>query len=238
LSDAKAGRKEAVFRFNALLYERLAKRMIVIEDPDRDEVGEAMLDMYRTHLGKQDITLSLERFLGEQAITRRVNRAAEKAMQNLRDRWFRYREMRMEAGLSDSAVFQARANRFWETAAVLLGAPVYALGWLLNSWPFLGVEWLVRNRVPILEFQISIRLSVGIFAWLFWWLLVWIVVALAGGPFWIPMLLMPLTGLFCVYYTDDWRAWRERRNWNRLDQEQQEELSRRRSEVVEAFQSL
>jgi len=238
LPKPESGSKEAMFRFNALLYERLAKRMVLIEDPDRDEIAEDMLDMYRSHLGDQDETLSVERFLGEQTISRRINRAGAKAMQDLRDPWLEYRKMREVADVSDAVVFHARGNRFWETAAILLGAPFYALGWLFNSWPFLLVEWLVRNRVPILEFQVSIRVSVGIFGWLFWWLLVWIGTAIAGGPFWIPMLAMPLTGIFCVSYTDAWRAWWDRRKWNLLDGKEKEALGRKRSDVVASFQSL
>ncbi len=238
---SNSGRKAGVERFNQALYTGLSEQMVLIQNPKDDAVVEGVLTWVRARLpwgGWWPLDKKAGRLQAEQAGTAPINEASEARKKPVREAWDGYAELLEATGLRRGDLAEMDRNTPGTTAAVLLGAPMYAIGWVLNSWPFWLVEWLVRTKVPVLEFKLSIRLSVGIFAWLFWWLGVWIVAALAGGPFWIPFFVMPITGLFCVYYTDLFRNWIRRVRWNRLSENRRESLHHQYTHLKGMIQSL
>jgi hypothetical protein len=118
-------------------------------------------------------------------------------------------------------VVPGRRPHTWLSIPLLVtGAPIAALGWLLNAVPVYLADWIAARTVTREDFHTSVSAATGGFGYLVWWVLLWTLAAISGNHFFrVMVLLAPLLAYVMIYWWEGYRLLRAKHRWGRLKQE-------------------
>jgi len=236
-ANAPGGMKE----ITEALRKELEKHVVVIREKEDEDWTDHLLVQHRNNRNDPfapHTEYNSPRLAGEKAITDRVNamEAEEKArwkgkVEGYQRELARYRS-------SDRALAGKPAFSLLRALALVLGAPLYALSFLIHCLP-LGLAWLTGygKWVPRYEFKASVALAAGLVLYLLYALAILIVSTViwnGATAVWI-LVLAGICGGFMLWYADLWKRWKTFLAFRRIPAGAREELKAKREEIGEYF---
>jgi glycerol-3-phosphate O-acyltransferase/dihydroxyacetone phosphate acyltransferase len=210
---------EGTDRFTEELSRRMRALIVSVENESDDALAEQLLVMARSRrrfslwpvLGNDPMIL-----LQEQSVADFVNRLSSHDKAELSDRCGRYFEALQKASVSDRAVAEAKKDSLAEKLFLLLGMPVFVVGFIFNYFPARLARYIADREIESVEFYAPVMLVLAMGAYLLyyggWWL------ALGWQGMWI-LPLLAIAGYFSVLYRDFFQVWNHRRKWAALPEE-------------------
>jgi glycerol-3-phosphate O-acyltransferase / dihydroxyacetone phosphate acyltransferase len=131
-----------------------------------------------------------------------------------------YELMLKRHGLMDMVIPDKRPHRWVSIPLLALGAPLAAIGWLLNIVPVRFSQWLAAKTVTREDFYTSVAAAAGGFGYFSWWVLLWAIAAFSGNnPLRMLVLVAPLLAYLMVYWWEGYLFLRAKRRWGVLKRE-------------------
>ena len=238
LPEYRENASQAMASLTDVLRERMEQHIVIVTQEEDDELAEYLhlLDRTRRPYPLFPITAREGSPLPEEMrIAGFVNRLDGAQQGALLGKTRPYIRQLGQAGLDDRAVGGKNYATSINAILLLLGFPLFALGYLWNYLPAWLGRHIAATRVKTLEFKAPVRWGVSIAAYLLYFLLWLIIVAIAGawGSLLPAVLALFLLGPFALYYQEF--AARFRKSWafQRLPRQQQEALRAQRGELVQ-----
>ena len=237
-SLARENMSKAVATFNEDLYDRMAERIVIVEKGD-EELAEYLLRLDRSErpgsvfpiVGKSKADLQAEKKVSE---TVRQLPAAEKAALLERARAY-FRKLK-KLDIRDADLVHAKFSPFWSGILLVLGLPLFLIGFLFNFLPIRLGKIIPDTKVKRKEFLAPVFWAVSLGTMLIWWILWIIVLLIIGKPLWV-LALIPLTllGFVALLYAEFFQRTARKLRVRRLDAEQRTALLRERAELANAL---
>jgi 1-acyl-sn-glycerol-3-phosphate acyltransferase len=170
------------------LEKRMAEQLVIIEKPEDEPLFEFLLPLKRISLGKRplfpvvgtsDKQLDAEKSLGEQ-----LNGMATEDKSKLWQKTAALQENIEKQALRAEDLLGERlqnANTPFGTLLLLLFAPLFALGALLNMVPYILAKKISKQRVKKAEYFASVFIGVGLVSYLLYMLLIFLAVGFTLG---------------------------------------------------------
>lgn len=232
-------------RAEVLLTKDIEARMkaciIHIEHPDDDDLVEKIFLLSRseeTHIFFDEYLPQKSRLELEKNIASHVNKLSSSSKETLKNQIFQYFDRLIRLNVSDAAVKNSKVN-FWMKVLLIIGFPVFLIGYLLHILPLHLTRRTVKKQVEQLEFRAPVFVGIGIFSFLFYYLLWFLLAAVVNlSALWILLISMPISGLFAIYYHEKWSIWRSRRRAAGLAREEKEALMEQRDALIQDIRAV
>ncbi|MFN7117186.1 MAG: lysophospholipid acyltransferase family protein [Saprospiraceae bacterium] len=219
------------------LREQMAERIVVIDKKEDEALAEYLLQLDRTERPRRFPKDSKQPLLYEKAITDKVNCLQTAIKQQLIHLAKPYFTRLQQLKISDAALLQKTAV-IPAALLLLLGLPLFILGYLLNAAPVLLAKNIADTRVKRIEFYSSVWTAVNIGAYLLYWLLGLIFLLIFAPKGWLlALVVVPLLGVFSIYYMDYYKKSRIMIRVSRLTKSEKEELLQKRQAILDYLHS-
>jgi 1-acyl-sn-glycerol-3-phosphate acyltransferase len=224
---------QAIADLSTVLRSRLEERMVIIEKKADDELAEYLLQLDRTERPRRFPQDSKQPLLYEKQIADAVNGMPEERKNGLLESARTYFEHLNRLNISDAALLRQPISTFTNVLLLVLGLPFFVTGYLLNAAPILLAKNIADRKVKRREFYSSIWIAAAIGFYLVYWLLWFIILLIFGKPiFLLALLLVPVLGIFAVYYRDFYKKVKERIRVNRLKPTEKAMLIQQRQAIL------
>ncbi len=224
--------------FTEELRQRMLERIIIIEKEDDDELTEYLLQMDRSHRPAPIFPIvsnTREPLVYEKSVADRVNELDPTKKLSLLSSARQYFQQLQTAGITDAELLCGGVS-LWAILFLLLGLPLFAVGYLFNVLPVLLGKRIADKRVRRPEFYAPVFWAVAMGAYLIWlilWLIGLVILATPVLLFWL--ILMPLLGYFAMLYLEFYKKMRRKTRAKRLKKEQRSELLKMRETIMAEF---
>ena len=214
---------------------RLAERVIHIENPMDDDLVERLLELKRSErvekvipaYSPDPVPLRVEKGVSDM-----VNSLPAAKKDALAKRVETYFSSLKSLGITDRGLMDHVS--YSVSSAVFLGVGwlPYLAGYALNFLPLKFGDWLSRKLAKTIEFRASLAIVFSAFAYLFYWFL-WVLAAVIFRQTWLFAMLavVPLLGYFAVIYRDIDKRWKACKQASFLEEEQVEMLLKLRERI-------
>lgn len=233
LEDYEEAPQRTINELTKAIGEALEKRIVIIEDPADDLFAERLLQIDRS---ERQIGSAEDAFLqADKSVCNTVNALTSKekeAWTALLDPYFKALE---KYDVEEKVVGQKERPNLMMPLTLgfvpaLIGAVLHAPV-ILASLRILG---LVRN----IKFLSPIRwASFSMLSLLYYIILVLVGVAIGPWWYWPVLLVMALCGKWAIRYRDYYLQWKAQQRYQRLSDEDREELSKKRKPIVEKLKA-
>ncbi len=231
---------KALRRFTQELRDRMVEHIVIIENPEDEEVTERLFEMYRSELDSEPLLpVSLkkgERFAMEKAIADCVNAMEENGKQQLKELVAAYWQKLNRSGTSDWAVRHAHPLTWGRRLFLFLGALPFALGYLLNYFILYLAHALAMRKVKRKEFQASVAIGVAMGLYVVYLAVLLLLAGFLGGwKAFLAVWLVPLLGFLALFYWEKKQRWLQEASVQKLSEEEVQELKADRKRVFDFF---
>lgn len=189
--------------------EHLSACMVNIESTERHDVIASLrpIDRQRRNPQKARKANLEDDLLAFQKTAADLQEISDEAFSEVGDLSTRYETASEKAGLRPHEVNGndlRGSSRFMRTLWLILGAPLFAAGAVLNFPPALLTRWIVRNKVPDPHFKSSFGIAVPALAMPIWWVLLMAFVSVVWSYLLAPFTLIAAMslGIIAVKYRD------------------------------------
>jgi 1-acyl-sn-glycerol-3-phosphate acyltransferase len=214
---------------------RLMEGVIHIEDPKDDSWVEKLLVM--KHNERKSgfwpvVVVDRSPLEQEKALTDQINTMPESRKLQLKGQVENYFSLLEKAGITDRGLVDHTSYNFPGAMILGLGWLPYMAGFVLNVFPVMLGSGIATKLAAAIEFRASMAVVFAAFLWLFYWLM-WLTAAVIFGKSWLwaMVVLIPLLGLFYVFYRDIDFRWKACKEVALLDDDKVEALSALRSGI-------
>ena len=209
----------------AIIHERLKENVFHIEDIRLEALFEKISNVSKHELqsteGKKlDLT---ERFELGQDIQKGLEFYAKKhpeVLEILDNKLDNYIKRASFYGITDASVARGSSKIGWfDYVKIILGIPVFTIGYATNALPYFFSIWAVRKMKVDESFQGSIGLSFGLISYLIWYIGWGVFISKLTGIWWTGFALFAvvyLTGMFTLSYIRLIKNTRQQGNLKRL----------------------
>jgi glycerol-3-phosphate O-acyltransferase/dihydroxyacetone phosphate acyltransferase len=205
----KTNPAKALLAFNEKVEVGLRKQVIIIENPENDWLTEQLLVM-----GRNNFILpffkwrfdSDERRQLEKSIADKINfltNNSKPALESLKNKAEIYSACLKKYNIKDENIARKLDWGFVRYLSVILGFPVFLVGYISNLIPFLVPRLICSFLIKDLRFYSSVYIGFGSVLYLIYFPLILIIAGTLGG--WTGFLLgllVPITGYLVLFYQE------------------------------------
>jgi 1-acyl-sn-glycerol-3-phosphate acyltransferase len=236
---------KAVLRFNAVLKQHLSESIIHIEDKSDESLAEKLLIINRNNQPEKSWRWknpSAERLELEKKTCEMITALKKKpdfpAVLQAVNTYF---EALTKCQLQDKD-FTQKPTIVLQSLSVIIGFPLFLIGYILNFPPFYLAQWITTQKVYVVEFVDSVRLALGfILGLLYDSILLAILLTLNGlfGIFyWLIILLLGYGVLFYQVRMRAWRAGIKAKKYQSFQKENFDTLKQKRALLCQKINEL
>ncbi|MCO6480843.1 MAG: 1-acyl-sn-glycerol-3-phosphate acyltransferase [Phaeodactylibacter sp.] len=242
LDEFEENANQGMASLTSLLRSRLEESMVIIDNPQDDELVEYLHRIYRNEAPRPQMPV-ISYYPGpletERRVAEIVNRLPEKEKNGLGQQTAAYFSELDSYGIDDQAMVGKGQDTAANRALLVLGFPFFALGYLWNYPPTWLAKYISDTQVKMLEFKAPVRWAANLGTHLLY-ILGWILIAALAGawvivPFIAALLVM---GYLSLYYMEFRKRYRKSRRLNRLSGEEKARLQDKRAEIIRSFKKM
>ncbi|MCB9265307.1 MAG: 1-acyl-sn-glycerol-3-phosphate acyltransferase [Lewinellaceae bacterium] len=242
LKEFEENANQGMATLTDILREKLERSLVIIDRPEDEKLVEQLLQMYRTEQPQSVLPVIAHHRRPlelEMRVAETVNRLPEKEKKELNQKVSDYFEELHSLGIDDQALAGKPVNRILGFFALVLGFPLFLLGFLWNYPPVWLAKYISDTQVKMLEFKAPVRWAANLGTHLIY-LLAWLLMALFTG-FWIiiPMVIsLLLMGYLALYYMEFWALYRKNQKLRSLPEKEKKKLLNGRAEIMKDFRKM
>ncbi len=231
--------RKAVKRLTDDLQRELRKLVIHVEDEADDKLANGLLDIQRNDRRETIfplLTPTNELWRQEYHWVESLNARSNEEKEQLKMLHDSYETILQSRGVDDLGVARADTYRPTNSLFILLGWPLYAIGYLLNVLPLAMAKRLADQKVKKIEFHSSVRYGAGLVGYLFYWLILMVVAAIIGTKWaWLAWLSIPFLGFYALLYRDFLLEWQAAARFARLTPNEKNDIFEARKAMKSAL---
>jgi 1-acyl-sn-glycerol-3-phosphate acyltransferase len=218
----------AINQIKERLAESLIPLMVHIKSVNHYDLYNELREIYKFEMAKEMGFPSVNqpfKLQADQELIRRLEKFEEEypeQMSGFQNTVLRFRDNLSAQKLDYEVVTKPAVSKFkllTKWALLFVASPVFAIGWLLNYFPF-GFSIWVGNKMSDRQFHSSFKFAVSLFLYPIWHLLGSIFVWMLLGE-WIFALgffvAMPILGILARWYWVAYTDFRKQCRWFRLE---------------------
>lgn len=193
--------------------EQLLQQVIIVEKVENDMLAEAALTIARNDLKTSNgwLTKTSERFETEKIICNWINKGIPNAVRKNISLYFKELSA---LGISDLGLSNYRRP---SAILLLLGIPLYVLGWIYRMGLGRRTKALTNKKVRLKEFYSSVYISLGMIIHLIQGIVIITIAGIILGKLGIAIALTwAFTGWMSVYYADHFQFFMQKSKGMRL----------------------
>ena len=235
-------RMRMVSELTRKLYDAMAERIVRLDDPQREELGEYLLRITRTGLPDSFFpvvtskTIYLER---ELAVADQLREATDQQVTDGLSVARPYFKALDAWRVDDRNVDGPTAYTFMNTLLLTLTAIPLGLGYLF-CWPIWRViQWIVSTKVNRIEFHTPVRQAAGIGLYWIVYLTIFLISILSGN-LWIVgiSVLLGILGYLSNWWQELFSQWNQGRRFLSISEKERLHLKQNRSKLVNYWKEL
>ncbi|MCB0546085.1 MAG: 1-acyl-sn-glycerol-3-phosphate acyltransferase [Phaeodactylibacter sp.] len=242
LQELEENANHAMASLTDTLRERLEKSMVIIKDPEDDELAEYLLRIFRNESAQPALPAIAHHSAPlelEMKVADTINRLPKKEKKRLHLQTSAYFEEVERIGTDDQALMETAWNPTRSRLALFLGFPFFLMGYIWNYPPVWLAKYISDTQVETLEFKAPVRWAANLGTHLVY-LLAWVLVA-AFTRAWIilPMVaVLLLLGYLSLYYVEFHARFRKNHSAGKLSEEEKVRLRNKRAEILQSFKKM
>jgi glycerol-3-phosphate O-acyltransferase / dihydroxyacetone phosphate acyltransferase len=231
----QANQVEAITELTDDLRDRLQQSVIIIEQPQDEQLTEQLFMLRRSELSTPALPIIIStraRLEEEMEIAGEVGRMLVDEKEKLRHKVGAWFSRLKELGLEDRTVLRHEAAGIRNALILAISFLPFLSGYVLNYLPLRLARFIADSRVSHIEFYSSVMLAVGLVFYLLYFLLLLTIALIWGNPWGIAVVLaMPFLGIVALWWRELFAKFRQSRKFNRLSPSIREDLLRQRMQV-------
>ncbi len=236
-----SNKAEALETFSANIERRIKAEMVIIEDESHEIVTERLLTINRNDCeipvfpwksNEQD-ALRFEQIIA--GLAKNIGATSKSRFEVLTEKTNNYFEKLTATGLNDKDLSDIPHYSFFSILLVVLTAPVFLMGWLLNSMPLWISHFYTKAKVNQMQYYSTVSVLSGIgFYFLYILTLISIPLLISGAmEAAIVFFVTIITGCFALYYQEWGKGSLETMKYWMAKSETIELLKNQRKEIIE-----
>ncbi len=211
----KTDNVKAINEFTKILEEKMTPQLVIIKDPENENLVAAIEEMYLTQWIKNKSADShdlKQQYEASKEIAEMINQLSithPEIVSSLRTKTAKYIQQLNTCELRDHLFDESTINKvnigtfLMESFTIYLGTPIYLLALLLNFPPYYLAEKYSDRKIKNVEFYASVYANLGMILWLAYWLIQLLFVGLLSHSWKILFsysLTVILLGYFAVFF--------------------------------------
>ncbi|MEM9886452.1 MAG: 1-acyl-sn-glycerol-3-phosphate acyltransferase [Bacteroidota bacterium] len=232
--------RKAMLKMTKDIEDAMKPLLVHIEREEDDEIVNLLLDMSRNDRVESlfpPFSKNAQALEEEIALANQVNAMQSNEKADFAAKIQAYFKHLNTLNVKDLGLAQCKQIGFETLVFLLLGSPLFVLGYILAFVPLL-IAKRVLSKVEKPEFIASMMLVSGMFGYLIYFI-VMLIVAFVIGTWWsiLGVFLMPFISYFAILYRDVFLKWRAVQQFKALDIEKKESLLKKRTSILGLFQT-
>lgn len=227
LSTYETHKSKAIKQLMDDVKRAMRQHIIHVEEPEDDLLVEHQLEMHRNDWQISRFPIverQSDRLHKEIAVVEYINHLSEDEKQRLRTTTTAYFNALEKQKLNDKG---RHANApLWHLFFYLLGFPIFAIGFLVNSFPaWLGKRIAKQKIKKKIQYLMPVAWGISNLGYSLLWIIGLLISAIIGQVYlFLFILIAPLLGYFSIHYIELFNNWRHHRRWKRLSRETRKTL--------------
>ena len=212
---------KAINQLTEELEEHFEKVVLYVDQPERTTVLENNLQMADNDQGKQFTEAD---FCRQKRICRQLSSLNEEEYKIIEHKQLSYLATLSAYGVNDKS-FSEKSLRTLPPLLLVICFPLFALGIILNIWPYLVGRKTADKKVTRVDFYTSVLVAVAAVVY-FAWILLWLTIAIIFSSVWITVIciLSPFLAWFALWWTDRYRDWINQQQFEKLHRDEPDKI--------------
>jgi hypothetical protein len=186
----------AINKMNDECEQKLSELVVIVKNKENESLHDLLCEIYGNNNNPKS----------RKHIANLVNSFEQNTLNKIKHTSEKYSEMLHKLGIRDWIVME-NENGFGEisfyTLIIILTSPIYLIGLVLNYFTFITPYLIAKKMCKNIEFFTSVNLVSGGFLWVISFILYIVLLSIIttnGFIFLISALMMPIGGLFALWY--------------------------------------
>jgi len=193
------------------------KVVLYVDQPERTVVVENCLGMADNDRGHYFSTAD---FIYQKKICNRISSLDEKEFVTLEQKQSAYLSSLAIYGVHDRSLTGGKLFTIPPLVLVLC-FPLFAIGIMLNVWPFLVGRKVADKKVTRIDFYTSVLVAVSAISFVIW-LIAWLLLSWIISSIWMAVIFLasPLLAWFALWWSDRYADWTRQQQYEKLQRDE------------------